>query len=327
VLASVQRDLKKEQCFMDVMALIIAVVLIIVLIRGSQPRFPRRSSRSRAYLWLYVRCIFNMWLLSGIVGIIVLHDGIPFSSLGLLFPDPWWPTLLALIVVSILCSVGMVFYLRSIKEVQDMPAWVKRLALPRSPSERLVWVAVSIHAGVCEEIIYRGFLPWYLSHHVSLFGFTLPYIGAAIISLILFSLGHLYQGRVGALVAGFMGIILALLYALTGNLFASVVLHILFDVRFSFGTPTSEGQASSVEETKDHKREEDKQEAATQPSIPLNNTPQSSSRLRQRHQHRRPQRDKAIQRIPYYANRFPSYQGARTARQQRSDAMWKKVRR
>lgn len=40
---------------------------------------------------------------------------------------------------------------------------------------------------------------------------------------------------------GFVGITLTLLYALTGNLFASILWHILFDVRFSFGTPKIEG--------------------------------------------------------------------------------------
>jgi hypothetical protein len=38
-----------------------------------------------------------------------------------------------------------------------------------------------------------------------------------------------------------VGITLAVLYALTGNLFASILWHMLFDVRFSFGTLTIEG--------------------------------------------------------------------------------------
>ena len=40
---------------------------------------------------------------------------------------------------------------------------------------------------------------------------------------------------------GGVGITLAFLYALTGNLFASILWHLLFDVRFSFGTPTIAG--------------------------------------------------------------------------------------
>src|SRR5258706_261935 len=134
---------------MDVMALIIAVVLILVLMRGSYPLSPRRSSSSRMYLRLYLRCIFNSWLLLGVVGIIVVHD-------------------------------------------------------------------------------------------LTLFGFSIPFVWAAIFSLILFSLCHLYQGWGGALGVGFLGITQALLYALTGNLFASMLWHMLFDVRFSFGTPTIE---------------------------------------------------------------------------------------
>lgn len=229
---------------MDVLALIIAVILIIYLMQVGFPRSARQLSASRTFLSFYFRRIFSSWVLLSIPGIILLHDGIPFSSIGLLLPNPWWPTLLAFIGVGLLFSLLLVMHLRIGRDEQlraKLAREKRRLALPRTSSERLVWVGVSINAGIWEEIVFRGFLPWYVVHHVALFGSPVPFVWAAIFSLILFSLAHLYQGWGGVLGVGFVGITLALLYALTGNLLASILWHLLFDVRFSFGTPVIEG--------------------------------------------------------------------------------------
>lgn len=228
---------------MDVLALIIAVVLIMYLMQVGFPRSARQRSAPRTFLRFYFRRIFSSWVLLGITGIILLHDGIPLSRIGLLLPNPWWPTLLAFIGVGLLFSLLLVMHLRTWNNEQlraKLAREKRRLALPRTSSERLVWVGVSINAGIWEEIVFRGFLPWYVVHHVTFFGFSVPFVWAAIFSLLLFSLAHLYQGWGGVLGVGFVGITLTFLYALTGNLLASILWHLLFDVRFSFGTPTIE---------------------------------------------------------------------------------------
>lgn len=234
---------------MDVLALIIAVVLIFYLMQVGFPRSARQLSASRTFLPFYFRRIISSWVLLGIAGIILLHDGVPLSSIGLLLPNTWWPTLLAFLGVGTLFSLLMVMHLRAWNDEQlaaKLAREKRRLALPRTTSERLVWVGVSMNAGIWEEIVFRGFLPWYVVHHWTFFGFSIPFFWAAIFSLILFSLAHLYQGWGGVLGVGFVGITLALLYALTGNLFASILWHMLFDVRFSFGTPTIEGTTSQA---------------------------------------------------------------------------------
>jgi membrane protease YdiL (CAAX protease family) len=194
---------------------------------------------------LYLRCIFNSWLLLGGVSLVILHDAIPLSSFGLLLPTIWWPTLLALVGVSLMFALLLWIHLQALKNesftLEERRRIAQVLALPRTSSERLLWVGISLNAGIWEEIVFRGFLPWYFQHHLTFFGSLLPFVWAAIFSLILFSLGHLYQGWRGALAVGFGGIILALLYALTGSLLASILWHFLWDVRFSFGALTIEG--------------------------------------------------------------------------------------
>jgi membrane protease YdiL (CAAX protease family) len=226
---------------MDILALIIAVILIIYLMQVGFPRSARQRSASRTFLRFYLHRILASWVLLSIACIIILHDGIPLSSIGLRLPNPWWPTLLACIGVGILFSLLLVMHLRTMNdELLAATEEKRRLALPRTSSERLGWVGVSINAGIWEEIVFRGFLPWYIVHHLTFFGFSVPFVWAVIFSLILFSLAHLYQGWGGVLGVGFVGITLTLFYTLTGNLLASILWHILFDVRFSFKAPTVE---------------------------------------------------------------------------------------
>jgi uncharacterized protein len=229
---------------MDILALIIAVVLIIYLMQVGFPRPARRRSIPRSFVRSYLHRIIASWIILCLPVLVLLHDGVSVSNIGLLWPSPWWPTMLALLGVIMLFTAVLVMHLRTEKEEQFLTKTAVqrlRLALPRTSSERLVWVGVSINAGIWEEIVFRGFLPWYVVHHVTIFGFFVPFVWAAIFSLLLFSLAHLYQGWGGVLGVGFVGMTLAVLYALTGNLFASILWHILFDVRFSFGTLTMEG--------------------------------------------------------------------------------------
>lgn len=102
--------------------------------------------------------------------------------------------------------------------------------LPVSTRERKWWFFVSLSAGVCEEVLYRGFLMHYLSG--SFAGSpALGSLGAILISSIVFGLGHTYQGITGVIRTGLSGLFLGLVALLTGNLLVPIVLHILFDIQ------------------------------------------------------------------------------------------------
>ncbi|MBB34116.1 MAG: hypothetical protein CME88_12610 [Hirschia sp.] len=96
--------------------------------------------------------------------------------------------------------------------------------LPRTPRE-LVWgLLVSVAAGICEEIAYRGFLLPYLH---SLFT---PMILAIIVSSAIFGAAHLYQGILGVITTSFVGVLFAVLYLSTGTLIGPIIIHILMDI-------------------------------------------------------------------------------------------------
>ncbi len=95
--------------------------------------------------------------------------------------------------------------------------------VPVQRSDLTGFVAVSITAGVCEEILFRGVLPWYLAGYLGAWG-------AQAAALVLFAAGHLFLGAQGALRALLAGAAFAGLYLWSGSLVPSIVLHALVDI-------------------------------------------------------------------------------------------------
>jgi membrane protease YdiL (CAAX protease family) len=94
--------------------------------------------------------------------------------------------------------------------------------LPHTRDELSRFIWLSITAGICEELLYRGYLIWYLQHWFAL-------IPAAALAALVFGVGHVYQGWRGILTTGFVGAFLAAVYLVTGSLYTGMVLHALMD--------------------------------------------------------------------------------------------------
>ena len=114
------------------------------------------------------------------------------------------------------------------------PSWRSRLLpdftalIPVTMRERWLWVVVALSAGVCEEVVFRGWLLATLHSPVGVAGTALIVAGAAI-----FGLAHLYQKAVGVIATGFAGLLFCILYVKTGSLLVPILLHCLIDVRFA----------------------------------------------------------------------------------------------
>lgn len=98
-----------------------------------------------------------------------------------------------------------------------------RFLLPHTRAEFGAFVWVALTAGVCEELLYRGYLIWYFTH-------ALPWWAAALVTAVAFGFGHAYQGARGVAVGTVLGTFLAAVYFVTGSLFASIVIHALMDL-------------------------------------------------------------------------------------------------
>ena len=95
--------------------------------------------------------------------------------------------------------------------------------LPSDRRELKSFYFVSVAAGICEEVAYRGYLIWLLAA----FGGTwFAVLGSSAI----FALGHSYQGFQGMWRVFLVGLGLAALYLGSGSLWAPILLHAVGDM-------------------------------------------------------------------------------------------------
>jgi membrane protease YdiL (CAAX protease family) len=135
------------------------------------------------------------------------------------------------VLLFLITPVLLLFFFRSTRENNKKRVTIKKKLesvaanefLPRTKKEFQWFILLSITAGICEELLFRGFLIWYFESLTN----TLL---AVVLSSILFGLAHSYQGVTGILRSGLMGLILALILVWTDSLLILIFLHIAGDV-------------------------------------------------------------------------------------------------
>jgi membrane protease YdiL (CAAX protease family) len=182
------------------------------------------GARLRGYLFVLV----EEWVLCGVVAVLWIRGGRAWSALWLAPPSGWR------LVVSVLLVLPIAtLFLMQARAVARAPA-ARRAALrpkfaaveallPHSRAEHRVFSALSLTAGFCEEFLFRGYLVWLFTPSLGLYG-------AVAVSVVLFGLGHLYQGAKPGMRSGVVGLVLALLALGTGSLLPGMLLHAVLDL-------------------------------------------------------------------------------------------------
>jgi membrane protease YdiL (CAAX protease family) len=96
--------------------------------------------------------------------------------------------------------------------------------LPASHLETAVWILVSLVAGVCEELVFRGYLQrqlWSLTRSLPL---------GLLLQSVIFGFGHIYQGCKPATVTAIYGLVFGLVAAWRRSIIPGALAHALVDV-------------------------------------------------------------------------------------------------
>jgi uncharacterized protein len=153
---------------------LVAVLLVLVgpaLSAWDVPRLARRvaadpvNARTNAYFW-------NMAILWGVTTALLAGwwwAGRSVRDVGLQLPDSaagwWWTLLICCAVIGFIVQQAYAFatspdtQAKVRKQFESQPAL--QTVLPSTPRELRVYFAAVVTAGICEEVLYRGYLLWY----------------------------------------------------------------------------------------------------------------------------------------------------------------------
>lgn len=150
-----------------------------------------------------------------------------FTDLGLGLEQTWrwWLGVAIVIATGALLAVQTVTLWNDPEKLANVRRQLGELRdlLPRGTREQRWWIAMSITVGVCEELLYRGYL-------IAVLDVFLELWQSVLLSTVAFGLIHIYQGRSGILKTGAFGLVLAGLFLLTGSLWAPILIHMVMDI-------------------------------------------------------------------------------------------------
>jgi membrane protease YdiL (CAAX protease family) len=101
---------------------------------------------------------------------------------------------------------------------------VVHLFMPNSPVERAWWIALSILAGISEEITWRGVQPALLAAALG------SPLAGVIVAALTFGIGHMIQGWRSALLIGVFALGFQTLVWLSGSLYLAMLVHLAYDI-------------------------------------------------------------------------------------------------
>lgn len=166
--------------------------------------------------WSLVAALGAWWVRAGRS----IGDGVQLGS------SPWLGLGITTVVIA-----GMMLQYRALRRLSTgqrdaMHAQIAGVAdlLPHTRTELRTFQLVSATAGVCEEILFRGFLLWYLCLFV-------PVWPAILLGAVAFGWGHAYQGAAGMVKTGIVGLAMGAIYHATGSLLWPMILHSAIDLQ------------------------------------------------------------------------------------------------
>jgi membrane protease YdiL (CAAX protease family) len=243
-----------EHNTLDIFSLSVLLILLVVipllglwdfrrLMRWNREN--RSDARIRTYHWLLVMewgltaGLLTWWILSGrdweSLKVVSAFSGWRWLALGLGAAGAGF---MIWQMISVMKNPEDLAKMRA--EMGDL-----RALAPVTRREGRAFALVSVTAGVCEEILYRGILMAVLTQAVGLWP-------AVVLSSVIFGMGHAYQGFPGIVKTTLVGLVMALLTVFSGSLLVAMVLHTVVDLtsgRMMGAALRDERQAHCPEET------------------------------------------------------------------------------
>jgi membrane protease YdiL (CAAX protease family) len=204
--------------------LILLVVLSVVAALGYFSSHRAAGTRPPSRLFFYCATIAWEWLVVGYIYWGLRRRGTSFRNIA----GKSWKTIydffqdFAIAFGFWIAAIVILSIVARFAHAVGMSEAARRLA-PQGLFESILWVALSVTAGICEETIFRGyfqrqFVAWTRSAPVGV-----------LLSAALFGAGHVYQGGRATIVIGVYGLMFGVLAEARRNLRPGVMTHAWHD--------------------------------------------------------------------------------------------------
>ena len=167
--------------------------------------------------------ILFQWVIFGLLYFAVVREQTYLKGIGLIkLRGIDFATGIALLLVLFLSASGIGWILT---QIGLAPKGEISFLLPESLTGKFFWVLMSFTAGMCEEVIFRG----YLMTRLRLLFKSKSWFWPVIISSVAFAFPHSYQGVGNGIVIFFVGILFALTFIKTRSLWPCILAHFFLD--------------------------------------------------------------------------------------------------
>lgn len=177
---------------------------------------------------MYQETILFLWVPAGLLLLLAASHILTPQELGLRWQFNW--KTLAGVLLIVLITSHMIWYINKLRRNHaELTKVAKAMQVHEwmMPSNRteLNWFTwgVSMSAGICEELLFRGFFIGVLGTHIGV-------IASLLVGSVLFGVCHVYQGWSNVLRTGVIGLLLGCIYLFTESLWIVIALHCMVDI-------------------------------------------------------------------------------------------------
>lgn len=203
----------------------ILLVAGILAYRGMVSAGQVRALVNADRISIYTRTMFFEWLVLGLVLAGVWLHG---SSLWTVLGERWRSIKQLLVDI----GIGVPFMMVSVPLAQLLGSILpgggnekaSQFILPHGHTELVLWVALSISAGICEEAVYRGY---FLRQFMAL---TRSAPAGIVLAAVLFGAAHTYLGLSQAIQISFLGAMSGILAVWRRSVRPGMIAHALQDI-------------------------------------------------------------------------------------------------
>lgn len=200
----------------------VCVFLVLIVLISAVFSFFIIKQEGLKFVPVAVSVILSDLALVGLVLFFLWRGGESLSSIGWTFNNIREEVILgAGLFLPLFFGSGLLRGILQAAGLTAPPIPLPSFLIPRGILEAALAILLIVVVAISEEIIFRGYL---IQRFKTI---TSSLTTAVLLSCVIFSLGHGYEGSAGAVTTGFIGLALAIVYIWRQSLVAPIVMHFL----------------------------------------------------------------------------------------------------